>query len=128
MLFTLTALTYFALESGDVVIASTKPSPFSEVRETHIWFVQIEGALFLEAGSPENPWVSDLSSNSSLHLTNHDLDGQYLFVLHPQDSHDNIRRLMREKYGWRDWWISFFFDTSKSFMIEAQRVSAQESV
>ena len=35
-----------------------------------------------------------------------------------RSDHESIRRLMRAKYGWRDWWIGMVFDTSSSMRVK----------
>ena len=119
----LAAITIIVLESGQVLVVETKTGSGQEKRETHIWLVQSEGRLLLEAGTPENPWVLDLAIQQALMLKGEGLDGMYRFKLHGPASHENIRRFMEEKYGWRDWWISMIFDTSRSFMIEVVPVA-----
>ena len=111
-------ITYLALESGDVLIAETNSPALDEVRQTHIWFVQRGANVYLEAGHPENPWVQDLEAGSNLILMSEGLDGEYDYVLHREGRHQEIRELMREKYGWRDWWVSLLFDTTQSYLIE----------
>ncbi len=112
------AITYTALEAGDVVVVETQTEGTSDPRETHIWYVQKDDGLFLEAGNPQNPWIIDLASQPTLTLRGEALDGVYRFTQYEQSSHQEIRRMMRDKYGWRDWWISLIFDTSQSYMIE----------
>ena len=123
ILIGLAAITIIVLESGQVLVVETKTGSGQEKRETHIWLVQSEGRLLLEAGTPENPRVLDLAIQQALMLKGEGLDGMYRFKLHGPASHENIRRLMEEKYGWRDWWISMIFDTSRSFMIEVVPVA-----
>ena len=113
---TLAAITYIALESGGVTSVWTNRHDGDGDRETHIWFVQIDNKLFLEAGHPENPWVRDLEPGSTLTLVGGNIDGTYAFQV--IDDHRRIRSLMREKYGWRDQWIGLLFDVSQSQMIE----------
>ncbi len=112
-------ITYLALESGDVVTVETLDSSTDEIRVTRIWFVRSDGGLFLEAGTPTNSWVEDLEHASTIKLAGHNLDGEYAFKIHlkPAD-HENIRALMRSKYGWRDLWIAILFDTSQSQLVE----------
>ena len=33
------------------------------------------------------------------------------------EGHERVRALMREKYGWRDRWVSLLFDTSRSLAV-----------
>ncbi|MEM7098995.1 MAG: hypothetical protein AAF541_12110 [Pseudomonadota bacterium] len=118
----LIATTYIALESGGVFIAETKGFDNQAVRKTHIWFVEHENRVFLEAGNPNNPWVKDLEAGSTLILRSADHEATYRYVLHRQGRHREIRQLMRQKYGWRDWWVSLWFDTTQSYLIEAEPV------
>ena len=111
------ATTLLALEAGSVVTVETKTSS-NALRRTHIWFVATHNALYLEAGNPQNPWVQDLRSTSSLHLVGAGLDGEYAFAVYVEPvEHEKIRNLMRAKYGWRDWWVDMLFDTSQSALV-----------
>ena len=97
--------TLLALESGGVVTVYTAVDDTNIVRRTRVWFVQDDAhGLYLEAGHPDNPWVRDLGSARQIQLSGQGLDGSYDFAIEtgPAD-HRKIRRLMREKYGWRDW-------------------------
>lgn len=120
------AVTYVALESSDVVVVTTQTADPIEIRETHIWFVENDNGIFLEAGNPDNPWVRELATTPTLILSGSSLDGEYRFQRHPANSHIEIRALMRAKYGWRDRWIALLFDTSRSFMIELEPIEQQE--
>ena len=115
------ATTYIALESDGVVVVETYNAGTSILRRTHVWYVPEQGKLLLEAGNPQNSWVQDLENRNVAHIYGEGLDGEYRFTRFDSDSHGVIRKKMRERYGWRDWWVSFLFDTSESFMIEAIR-------
>ena len=122
LLLVLVAVTAVALEISGVVTVHTETSAGAN-RTTHVWFAEEDGTLYLEAGSPQNPWVVDLIDEKALRLSGQDLDGRYRFVLHTTpESHERIRRMMRDKYGWRDVWIGMLFDTSASRMIELSRM------
>lgn len=115
--------TLVALELSGVVTVQTVNFETGEVRETHIWYIEkSQNSLILEAGTPTNPWVLDLDQMESLTLVGDGRDGEYLFTKLPPDSHTMIRAAMRDKYGWRDWWISLLFDTSQSYAMEVQRL------
>lgn len=115
------ATTWLALELGDVVVVETRTSDStsdSTKRQTHVWFVQATTDLYLEAGSPSNPWVQDLQHSDTIHLLGAGIDGEYGFdITSSAVHHNNIRTLMRSKYGWRDWWVDMLFDTSQSSRI-----------
>ena len=114
------SVTYVALESGNVLTAQTIDQKTGEARDTHIWFVEDERGLFLEAGSPQNPWVQDLVDGSTLGLKGKGVDGDYQFVIQP-GRHSEIRTMMRARYGWRDRWIGLLFDVSRSQLIEVKK-------
>ena len=118
LLFGVAGLTLVALESGGVVTVYTADDDTGMVRTTRIWFVKDSASLYLEAGHPDNPWVSDLSEAEQIRLEGQGLDGSYTFLIGSgSDDHDRIRRLMRQKYGWRDGWIGLLFDTSSSQLV-----------
>jgi hypothetical protein len=111
------AMTWWALEAGGVAVIETV-SPNGTPRETHVWFVEPEGELWLEAGSPANPWFLDVQRDPVLKLR---ADGHVRRTLaHPSDStvdRDRIRALLRQKYGLRDRWVGLFVDGSQSVAV-----------
>ena len=114
-------LTLLALESGGVVTVRTTDADSGLVRTPRIWFVEHADNLYLEAGHPNNPWVRDLARVQQLRLDGQGLDGDYSFQIGREAAeHQLIRRLMQEKYGWRDWWIGLVFDTSASQLVTIQ--------
>lgn len=46
-------ITWVALEASDVARIETR-APSGEARTTHVWFVERDDGLWLEAGTPEN--------------------------------------------------------------------------
>ena len=115
-------VTLFALEAGGVVTVQTTIGP-SSIRETRIWFAQTDNGVVLEAKSPHEAWVRDLARNPSIGLQGSELDGDYAATINRKDSaHDDIRAIMREKYGWRDWWLAMLFDTSQSQLIRLEKL------
>lgn len=109
--------TLLALEGGGVVQVRTVNAQTQQPRDTRIWFVGNGAQIVLEAGKPENPWALDVVQRNTLRLSGQGLDGDYRARIHGADSHLKIRQLMREKYGWRDAWVSMLFDTSMSRMV-----------
>jgi hypothetical protein len=84
-----------------------------------VWYVEAEGGLWLEAGSPENGWYRDVQRNPLLTLT---IDGDPARYLTRPDAspsvHRRIRSLIREKYGSRDRWVGLIVDTSRSVAVQ----------
>ena len=119
--FGLAGLTYIALELRDVAEIETYDAKNTEFRRTHVWYIQDNGRLLLEAGNPHNSWVADLTQPGKVRIFGQGIAGEYEVTKHDAISHTEIRQRIRAQYGWRDWWVSLIFDTSKSFMIEATR-------
>ena len=113
----LAAITWLALETGGVAIVETRAEDGS-VRATHVWFVEPEGELWLEAGSPKNRWFADLGRDPRVTLR---ADGRARACVAERrddaESRARIRALLREKYGLRDRWIGLFVDQSKSLVV-----------
>jgi len=109
--------TWWALESDGVAAVETVAAD-GTVRVTHVWYSETNGELWLEAGSPENGWFQDVQQNPSLTLT---IDGRSVrYMARPivdPSGHPRIRSLMREKYGFRDWWVNLIADTSSSMAV-----------
>lgn len=94
------------------------------LRETHVWFVEREGELWLEAGTPENPWFLDVRTNPELEFSASDRPAQKFIAL-PLDTKEasrRIRALLREKYGWRDWWIGLLVEAEHSVAVRLEPV------
>ena len=111
-------ITWWALESSRVAVLETR-APDGSLRSTHVWFAERDGELWLEAGAPGSPWYLDIQRDPVVWFSSLQRSGQYI-AKRVQDpgSHDQIRSLLREKYGVRDWWIGLLFDTSSSVAIE----------
>jgi hypothetical protein len=112
------AFTWWALEWDGVAVVETT-APDGTTRATHVWFVEHEGRLWLEAGEPEHGWFADLGATPRLRVAAPpQLAGAYgVEILPNPDGHRRIRALLREKYGFRDWWIAVVFDTSRSVAV-----------
>jgi len=122
LLVGLVCTTYIALEVGGVVSVRTI-SAFNGTRTTHVWYVEDGGSIFLEASHPASSWVKDLSLFETIHIEDDVIGGRYTFSIdHSESAHAKIRRMMRQKYGWRDMWVSSLFDVSLSQLVELEKV------
>lgn len=109
--------TLFALEAGGVAVAETRRADGS-TRETHVWYAEVDGEIWLEAGTPENAWFVDVQRDPTLALRTDAGTARYVAEPLPNpDGHERIRVLLREKYGLRDAWIGLVFDTSRSVAV-----------
>jgi hypothetical protein len=117
------AVTWWSLESSGVAIVTTRSD--TGERSTHVWFVEDAGRVLVEAGSPENGWYRDVQMQPVLDLEAHGLTGRYVATPLPNPAgHDRIRKLLREKYGFRDAWIALLFDTSRSLAVALEPAPA----
>jgi hypothetical protein len=111
------ATSWWALESGGVARIHTRMAD-GGVRSTHVWFVEPDGELWLEAGTPDNAWFLDVREDPSVSL---EVEGRALrYTAEPLEdasSHARIRALIRDKDGLRDRWVGLFVDTSRSIAV-----------
>lgn len=117
-------VTWWALESSGVAVIETRTRD-GALRSTHVWFAETDGELWLEAGTPENPWFQDIRSDPVLSFSAARRSGRY--AAHPvsgPSGHEKIRSLLRRKYGVRDWWVGLLVDTSRSVAV---RLSAPDA-
>jgi hypothetical protein len=123
LLLALAGITWLALESGGVAVVETRGA-HGETRSTHVWHVEQDGELWLEAGTRDNGWFVDLLSEPTLALRAPGLEGRYR--AHPVENpvvHQRIRSLIREKYGWRDWWVGFLIvDSAGSIPVRLEPI------
>ena len=110
------AFTWWALESSDVVVVTTQTAE-GESRDTHVWFVEHQGELWLEAGTPENPWYLDIQRNPELRLQEEGGPAA-TFVARPMPERSaDVRALLSRKYAVRDRWVGLFVDSSRSVAV-----------
>jgi hypothetical protein len=113
------ATTFWALEWSDVAVLETR-TPEGSRRTTRVWYVVDDrGKLRVEAGAETSPWLEDVRRDPRLRL---EIDGQaaaYEAAIQPNpEGHRDIRKRLRARYGARDVWIAWLFDTSTSFEVE----------
>ncbi|MCP4005284.1 MAG: hypothetical protein GY725_13920 [bacterium] len=112
------ATTWWALESGGVAVVETR-SPEGVVRSTHVWYTEPDGVLWLEAGTVDNPWFTDVQEHPELVFRAGGLSGRYVAQrVDAPSGHDKIRSLIRQKYGLRDRWVGLLVDTSGSVAVQ----------
>jgi hypothetical protein len=104
------AVTYAALETGGVAIAETEMED-GTIRSTHVWFARKQNELWLEAGSATNGWFVDVQRTGELELKLGANPFRYKAEIHDKPAaRKRVRRLLRQKYGWRDQWVALFVD------------------
>jgi hypothetical protein len=117
------AFTAWVLESGGVAVVDTR-APDGSTRSTHVWYVEPDGQLWLEAGTPDNSWYRDVLRDSTLEF--HAEGRSQSYRAEPvldSAAQARVRSLIREKYGYRDWWVGRFIDSSGSIAVRLEPVS-----
>jgi len=76
------------------------------------------GASWIEAATPERPFVADIERRPRLVLERQGVRYDCTAAIAPNpDGHERIRRLLGERYGWADCWIALVADTHTSLGI-----------
>jgi hypothetical protein len=117
LLVGLAGITGWALESGGVAVIETHEEG-GGLRITHVWYVERDGTIWLEAGAPENGWVRDVERDPRIAFSAEEQSGEYL----ARPSRDpaicaRLREQLRAKYGLRDRWVGLFVNSSRSFAV-----------
>jgi hypothetical protein len=124
MIAAFVATTWWALESSDVAVIETR-MPDGGVRSTHVWYVEPDGELWLEAGTPQNGWYRDVQQVPELRFV---ADARSLRCgvrpIEDPGAHDRLRSLLREKYGLRDAWVGIHVDPSGSIALRLEGCDA----
>jgi len=116
LLVAFAATTWLALERSGVAVVWTRV-PGGDLRATHVWTVERDGATWLEAGKPENPWFADLRRDPHLTI---ELDGakrDAVAEIVPEAS-PAVRAAMRAKYGWRDAWVQLLVEANRATAVQ----------
>src|SRR5262245_3999529 len=107
-------VTLLALEGGEVVTLRTHDAA-GRTRDTRTWIAEEAGGAWVEAATPERPFLRDVMADPSLDVWR---GGQWhrcrALVAQNPAGHERIRRLLAEKYGWKDRWIGMLADTDRS--------------
>ena len=110
-------VTAAALESQEVGVLDTR-APDGSIRRTRVWIVPDGGGFWLEAATPEREWYRDLLNDAEVEL---EVAGERRPLWARPDpgreAHLDVRRRLREKYGWADAWLALVQDTSQSIAV-----------
>ena len=107
-------ITFFATEGPEVVVLLTRGENGTP-RKTRVWVADADGATWIESATPDREFLADIRRNPMVQLERYGELRPYLARALPgPEGHDRIRALLREKYGWADWWLQQIVDTSQS--------------
>jgi hypothetical protein len=112
------AITWVALEGGDVVTLRTRDEA-GRWRATHVWTADAgDGSLWVEAATPERPWLADVRRDAAVELDRPASTTRWRATpVDGPEAHDRVRALLAEKYGWADAWVGLLQDTSGSVAV-----------
>jgi hypothetical protein len=121
------ALTWLALESGEVVVLRTFDAGGKAV-DSRVWIADDEtGAAWIESAEPEKAFYLRLLARPNIELVRDDKSIAVRAVPLPGDAaHARIRSMLRAKYGWRDRWIGLLIDTSRSVAVRLERIETSD--
>ncbi len=113
-------VTLVALEGGEVVVLRTIDE-HGAARDTRTWVADADGALWIEAANPDRPFLLHIRRQPDVELRRAGVwRSCHASVAANPEGHERIRRLLRERYGWKDWWIGLLTDTSGSLAVRLQ--------
>ena len=96
-----------ASETGEVVVVTTIATDGS-THETRLWVVDHDGSAWLRAGGDASGWYQQMLATPEIELERGGTQAGYT-VQPDVTQRDVINTLMRDKYAWRDAYISFLF-------------------
>ena len=112
------AIQMVAAESGEVVIVTTTDAE-GRPHQTRLWIVDHDHAGWLRAGSERAGWYQRLSAAPEVRLRRNDQTASYIARPQPWEL-DTINRLMAEKYGWAEWYISLVVDRDRAIPVRLE--------
>jgi hypothetical protein len=86
-----------------------------------VWVAEAEGALWLEAATPERAWYRDVLLDPVVSLER--AGRAAAFRARPAPGEEARRRLrgwLRERYGWRDAFVGLLQDTSQAIAVRLE--------
>jgi hypothetical protein len=114
------AVTWWALESGEVATLRTRAAA-GRVEETRVWVADAEGAVWIEAATPERAWYRRLLERPEVELVRSGEPAAFTAKPFPgPEGHTRIRELLRAKYGVRDLRVGLLQDTSTSIAVRLE--------
>ena len=96
-----------ASETGEVVVVTTLAADGS-THDTRLWVVDHDGSAWLRAGGDASGWYQQMLANPDIEMVRDDLPAAYT-VQPDVTQRGPVNTLMRDKYAWRDSYISFMF-------------------
>ena len=110
-------VTLWALEGHEVVVLRTSDTQGAQ-RETRVWIADEGDHAWIEAATPEREFYRDLLARPEAELVRAGTTTRVRAVPVPgPEPHARLRTMLREKYGFADWWVGLLQDTSRSVAV-----------
>ena len=102
----------FALiEIGKEVVVVHEPTPSGAVHRARLWIVDDGGASWIHPGNANAQWwVQHMDANTIVEVERAGKTGRYRAQADPT-ADPKVHQLMRQKYGFADWWDRFLTGT-----------------
>ncbi|MEC8809534.1 MAG: hypothetical protein VXX21_10780 [Pseudomonadota bacterium] len=111
-----------ASKTGEVVVLTTVEQASGDTATTRLWVVEHDNTLWLR-GSVQSGWTQRaLSQNVPLQLERDGITDTYTVMSAPAQV-GIVNELMRQKYGWRDQFISLMAPREASVVLRLTAVS-----
>ena len=111
-----------ASETGEVVVLTTVEQASGDTATTRLWVVEHDNTFWLR-GSAQSGWTQRaLSQNIPLQLERDGITNTYTVTSAPAQV-GTVNELMRQKYGWRDQFISLMAPREASVVLRLTAVS-----
>ena len=111
-----------ASETGEVVVLTTVEQASGDTATMRLWVVEHDNTLWLR-GSVQSGWTQRaLSQNVPLQLERDGITDTYTVTSAPALV-GTVNELMRQKYGWRDQFISLMAPREASVVLRLTAVS-----
>ena len=104
-----------ASESGEVVVLTTRDAEGKPL-QTRLWIIEYDGGVWLRSGQPGSGWHQRLENDPRVEVERGGVTLDYDAEPTPA-VRDAINGLIREKYGWADWYVDALFDVSDAVPI-----------
>ena len=109
-------------ETGEVVVLTAVEQASGDTATTRLWVVEHDNMLWLR-GSAQSGWTQRaLSQNIPLQLERDGITNTYTVTPAPAQV-GTVNELMRQKYGWRDQFISLMAPREASVVLRLTAVS-----
>jgi hypothetical protein len=107
-------VTLVALEGREVVVLETTGAD-GRPRRTRTWIADDGASAWIEAATPDRPFLLDLQRTPALVLERGGVRRPCRAEIAPDpEGHERIRAVLRARYGWADRWIGLVADTRRS--------------